>query len=1256
MKTNALLFTFIMTFTALNLLFGQGYDTICRTVEIAPNCYMLETYTSDSCMLSSYLYTGDSLITAPVTSSSFTSYEPFGDDVLNSNIWIPDADRGCLPYDVCYNPTDEKYYLYGGRKILIVDAETNTVIQDHIVSDAADNNQLFFITIEGYENRLVYVESSDRIFCATDDGKLVVIDGETDTKLPDNGSAVQYFDMLHASLHYNPTIDRLFRTLCYYDKENLMVKSFIDVYDEDGVFIYQFNIDNKLITDISTNSAGTRVYLTLAVSAAGSGYLDNGQVKTYGYANDEMQEIQSSNCNYIPQTIVSIPANESHGQLFCVGFLFDENQHISIFNGYNGEYITWVTVPYFLATYQGGYNAENDKVYYTGVNDVEIYGFPYLEGGIVIIDDTPEVVEYYALEDLFATGSYVSLLVNSDYIYAGTLDKLTIIDPGSDDILGQSKLAGAQSRQLTLNDTKGVLSANTIDGSCTLVDVTEAETPYLDKYFQAGSASWSGCFNTKNDKVYFIQNGNDDFIFSTFNDSSFIAIIDGATNQNIKFLTVGDNLKSCAYDPVSNKIFVTSQNEDKIVVIDGETDEIVDEITQGIRDPGDIYPLPHSKIACTAANPVASHTCVDIINTNSYSVSNINIPGPVTCFAFDGDHILYLGYGQPSLGGDIVALDLNNLDLSDPIGVSVFPGALAYDATDNVLYCINYEETPILCRIRVSGWNNYYVQYIYFQYDNLLRYMEFRQVDNERKLYILGGSYFTIYNIDENDITQYYIDVRSILYNPYNDRLYMQLDYLNDDPTCKMLVLDCKTDQICSLVDLDQRLNLVYASPYPGRGMRMVLNSTDNRVYCGNISLSNVSAIDCSDEVRTLQEGWNWLSFPRLDRDNQTNDPVDAIDFLENVDPFPSYLLIEHWIAYPPYMTDLEYNTLYGWQSNYLDDIYSDRGYKMETDNTGESILPCPGTVLRPDWEIDLYGPNKDNWIGYFLTEPSWAQDAFAEVWSKMTLIQTQYWAMVKIGGIWYQTPKVTPLKYGDMVNVRCTEDCSFQWNGSAFHMMAQSYEKTSYFTYEEKADYIPIFVELDPEDMPLEVGVFSDTVCYGAETVLPGDTMVQINAYLDTTGQGEYLDFEFYYGTKSAPVGKKDYLVLNPVTGRQEPGKITTGDHRDWYVVSFKKEDAGKQILLEETIIDRLSVQPNPFNNRTEIDYVLNKDTYLAIRILDAQGVEIRHLVEGSYRSGNYTFYWDGRDDTGNLTKEGLYMIVVETPEDVKTLKVIRL
>jgi len=210
MKTNLLLCACIIAFTFCNPIYGQGYDTLVRTIEVAPNYYFIETFTSDTCLMSSYFYAGDSLIISPVTNSSFEINEPFGDDELNTNIWLPDDDRGCLPYDVCFNPTDDKYYLYGGRKILIIDAGTNTVIQDHVISESGDNMQLFYISVIGDEKRVVYVESSDKIFCATDDGKLVLIDGGSDERIPDAGSAVQYLTMVYTSLHYNSTKDRIF--------------------------------------------------------------------------------------------------------------------------------------------------------------------------------------------------------------------------------------------------------------------------------------------------------------------------------------------------------------------------------------------------------------------------------------------------------------------------------------------------------------------------------------------------------------------------------------------------------------------------------------------------------------------------------------------------------------------------------------------------------------------------------------------------------------------------------------------------------------------------------------------------------------------------------------------------------------------------------------------------------------------------------------------------------------------------------------
>ncbi|MCK4679287.1 MAG: T9SS type A sorting domain-containing protein [Bacteroidales bacterium] len=413
----------------------------------------------------------------------------------------------------------------------------------------------------------------------------------------------------------------------------------------------------------------------------------------------------------------------------------------------------------------------------------------------------------------------------------------------------------------------------------------------------------------------------------------------------------------------------------------------------------------------------------------------------------------------------------------------------------------------------------------------------------------------------------------------------------------------------------------------------------------------------CAPETRALQPGWNWLSFPRLERTG--NNSVNAQIFLENSlkpEPLPNIFQIRNLPKGDFDEVWLEYD--YGnWDINDLTNISSDLGYKLEIDEQyfNDNYFSISGTILSSSHAIDLYGGSgQENWIGYFLTEPRWSEDAFAGVWDKLTMIKTQYWTMAKIFGHWFVDSKVGPLQYGDMVVVKCTEDCSFQWNVSAPPHAPKGYVATEYFTYEEQADYTPIYVELDTTDLPLEVGIFCDTVCYGAEVVNTGDTMVQINAYIDTTGLGGELEFAYHYALKRAHLAKSEYYIYNTITGRMEPGKIRKGDNKEWYWVSFKKEDS--EAITTAPTVELLSVQPNPFNESVMIKLSVNKKTVITVRITNMQGKEIKTLMQGYQLSGHYQLTWDGSNQAGITSDPGIYLLIIETPGQVVTNKLIRM
>lgn len=70
----------------------------------------------------------------------------------------------------------------------------------------------------------------------------------------------------------------------------------------------------------------------------------------------------------------------------------------------------------------------------------------------------------------------------------------------------------------------------------------------------------------------------------------------------------------------------------------------------------------------------------------------------------------------------------------------------------------------------------------------------------------------------------------------------------------------------------------------------------------------------------------------------------------------------------------------------------------------------------------------------------------------------------------------------------------------------------------------------------------------------------------------------------------------------------------------------------------------PNPFNPSTAIEYSLYARSAVRIKIFDAVGRLVRTLVDRVQPAGDYTVYWDGKDDDGNPTSSGIYFCRMNT------------
>ncbi len=369
-------------------------------------------------------------------------------------------------------------------------------------------------------------------------------------------------------------------------------------------------------------------------------------------------------------------------------------------------------------------------------------------------------------------------------------------------------------------------------------------------------------------------------------------------------------------------------------------------------------------------------------------------------------------------------------------------------------------------------------------------------------------------------------------------------------------------------------------------------------------------------------KGWKWLSFPALD------------DVYADAD-IAHYLLAE--ILDPTILDVVETegndNDIVflnpGWSNEY-EQFYSTQGFKFHMNE--EATLHVPGFLEPPTTTIDLEGNQVENWIGYFLEDSHDVEVAFESIWDDLYFIWTQDWGMIKLQGEWYyHHPEDAVLEYGDMIIVKCENPHTFQWCDDGPIKPKKSIPQPDYFSYTEKADYTPIYLEFDPDDIPTEVGAFLDGECKGA-AVVEGST-TQIRIYLEEGEQGE-IELVFYYNNRSENKIFESYNCMTSDNLDIVMKQLSANDKADAWVVSFREES--NVVPVPEKVT--LSNYPNPFNPATTISYSLPLEGNVSLCIYNVKGQLVRQLIDGSQPEGYYEVVWNGKDNTGRLVASGIY------------------
>lgn len=445
------------------------------------------------------------------------------------------------------------------------------------------------------------------------------------------------------------------------------------------------------------------------------------------------------------------------------------------------------------------------------------------------------------------------------------------------------------------------------------------------------------------------------------------------------------------------------------------------------------------------------------------------------------------------------------------------------------------------------------------------------------------------------------------------------------------------------------------------------------KLYVPNGMQSNISSISIDYEYINLGQGIKWFSYPRIE--NMAGSPqsifsTDAMDEMITGSTFDDGLLT-FYDGGNNNSTFLDWNIISGSWLPRLDDeldyIFSKNGYKLDFNDTEKRLLKLSGNVENPNLQFNISAEN-ENWVGYYLPNEQSPFDAISEeILDELYLIKAQYWTCVNTWCDNNQSPcwicavskgvDEPLLKYGDMVILETiSQDIdNFQWQTTvAKSTTEEERAETSNYSYIEKTDYIPIFIELDTTNNPLEIGAFINDSCIGATTVLTEDSVVLLATY--TEGLSGEVYFEEYYGnTKSMQPVIKSYNVKDNVDGSYTNRTIKIIENKPYYMVSFRDK---KNKNTEQEIANGLNIScyPNPATGSCTISYSIdsNVSAFVEIYVYDMFGNKKTELQKGEIVSGNYNIGYDCCNSQGNKLENGVYFIEMKYGEQHTQCKLI--
>lgn len=154
--------------------------------------------------------------------------------------------------------------------------------------------------------------------------------------------------------------------------------------------------------------------------------------------------------------------------------------------------------------------------------------------------------------------------------------------------------------------------------------------------------------------------------------------------------------------------------------------------------------------------------------------------------------------------------------------------------------------------------------------------------------------------------------------------------------------------------------------------------------------------------------------------------------------------------------------------------------------------------------------------------------------------------------------------------------------------------------------------------------------------------------------------EFELVVQPVRLPSGARIWLRDHLYGSRQE---VVTGERTAWntgpdgrnfeLAVDFRGTLGPLPSRLETA---SLPPSPNPFADRTSLQFRLEQTADLRVTIFDISGRRIRQFSYPKAPAGEHAFVWDGRDDLGRKSPSGLFIARVTVNSEISSYRMVKL